>query len=208
MRNSFAKLLISSLIALSSASVISASNEELYALQKTQVNGNEVFLNGMGAVKKLNADYYIAALYLQEKSSIDSDIVYLEMPKRLSIRFALDRVSARSFGRELAGALKINNTPEELQAYRNDLRTFIGLFRGIYSKGDLMTFDYVPKRGVIITHNGKVLGTINRTGFDKVMFKAWLGDKPMSSAFKNGLVGRNDDKVAIELLHKFVDLKS
>ncbi len=207
MRNSISKLLISSLVLLSSVAN-SASNEELYALQKTEVAGNEVFLNGMGAVKKLNSDYYIAALYLKDKSTIDSDIIYLETPKRLSIRFALDRVSARSFGRELAGALKINNTPEELQAYRNDLRTFIGLFRGIYSKGDLMTFDYVPKRGVTISHNGKVLGTINRTGFDKVMFKAWLGDKPLSSAFKKGLIGQNDDKVAIELLHKFVDLKS
>lgn len=208
MRNSIAKLFISSLILVSSAAIFGASNEELYALQKTEVAGHEVFLNGMGAVRKLNADYYIAALYLKDKSSIDSDIIYLETPKRLSIRFALDRVSARSFGRELAGALKINNTPEELQAYRNDLRTFIGLFRGIYSKGDLMTFDYVPKRGVTVSHNGKVLGTINRIGFDKVMFKAWLGEKPLSSAFKKGLVGQNEDKIAIELLHKFVDLKS
>jgi hypothetical protein len=172
------------------------------------VLGQEVFLNGMGVVKKLNTDYYIAALYLKEKSSIDTDIVYLETPKRLIIRFALDRVSARSFGRELAGSLKINNTPEELQAYRNELRTFVGLFRGIYDKGDSLTFDYLPKEGVTVSHNEKVIGKISRAGFDKVLFKAWLGEKPLSSAFKKGLVGQNNDKMAIELAHKFVDLHS
>jgi hypothetical protein len=203
---SWVKRLVSVGLILGSSWLWSASNDDIYALQKTQIGQQEAFLNGMGAVKKLNTNYYIAALYLQEKSSIDSDIIYLETPKRLIIRFALDRVSARSFARELAGALKINNAPEELQAYRNDLRTFIGLFRGIYDKGDSLTFDYVPKQGVTVSHNGKVIGKINRIGFDKLLFKAWLGEKPLSMAFKRGLIGQNDDKIAIELAHKFVDL--
>lgn len=190
-----------------SFSALSASNEELYAIQKTTVGDSELFLNGMGAVKKLNATYYIAALYLPEKTTLDTDIIFLESPKRLTLRFALNRVSARSFGREMAGGLRINNESEEIQAYRNELRKFIGLFKGIYAKGDSLTFDYVPKRGVTVRHNDEVLGTIKKRGFDKVLFKAWLGEKPFSTAFKKGLVGSNEDKYAIDLLRTYVDVK-
>jgi len=183
-----------------------ATNEQLYELQKNEIEGTEVFLNGMGAVKKLNATYYIAALYLQEKSGVDSDIVFMEGKKRLILKFSLDRVSARGFGREMAGALKINNVPEELAVYRNDLRKFIGFFKGIYQKGDTLTFDYSPKRGVTVRHNDETLGNISTKGFDKLLFKSWLGEKPFSNSFKRGLVGANEDKEAIDLLRQYVDL--
>ncbi len=188
------------------AAINAATNEQLFALQKTDLSGNELFLNGMGEVKKLNSDYFVAALYLKEKNTIDTDIIYLEEPKRLIMRFALDKVSARGFGRELAGALKINNVPEEITAYRNDLRDFINLFRGLYDKGDTITIDYEPKRGVTVKHNNKVLGSVKKQGFDKLVFKAILGEKPMSTTFKSGLIGGNDDKYAIELLRKYVDM--
>ncbi len=185
----------------------SASNEALYALQKSRVGDSDVFLNGMGATKKLNATYYIAALYLPEKNTIDSDIIFLEAPKRMDIRFALDRVSARGFGRELAGSLKINNVQEELDAYRRELRTLIGMFRGIYNKGDTLGFEYSPKHGITVKLNDQTLGNIDKKGFDKVLFKAWFGEKPMTEAFKSGLVGNNDDKSAIALLKAYIDIK-
>ncbi|NVJ50466.1 MAG: chalcone isomerase family protein [Gammaproteobacteria bacterium] len=198
--------LIAVVLVFVSAASNAASNEQLYELQKSEVEGTEVFLNGMGAVKKLNATYYVAALYLQEKSNIDSDIIFMEGNKRITIKFMLDRVSARGFGREMAGALKINNVPEEVAAYRSDLRKFIGLFKGIYQKGDTLTFDYTPKRGVTVRHNGESLGNISKKGFDKVLFKAWLGDKPFSASFKRGLIGGNEDREAIDLLRQYVDV--
>nr|WP_256489247.1 chalcone isomerase family protein [Pleionea sp. CnH1-48] len=186
-------------------SVSAADNQAIYSLQKSSVDGNDVFLNGMGAAKKLNADYYIAALYLQTKSGIDTDIIFLNTPKRLEIKFLLERVSARSFGRELATALKINNDPSELGAYRRELRELIGLFRGIYKQGDKLQFDIMPGKSVSIRYNGDLLGRFRTKGFDKVLMKAWLGQKPSSTAFKAGLVGNNDDETAVALLKRYVD---
>ncbi|WP_144393414.1 chalcone isomerase family protein [Pleionea sediminis] len=199
--------LLSGLAILVSTFSFAASNEELYEVQKVNVAGNELFLNGMGAVKKHSTTYYIAALYVKNKSRIDTDIIFDEDAKRMTLTFALDRVSGRSFGREMAGSLKINNVPDELQAYRGDLRTFIGMFKGIYSKGDILTFDFIPKTGVIVRHNGEILGQIRNRGFDKILFKAWLGEKPYSASFKKGLIGANEDKYAIELLRQYVEVK-
>lgn len=201
------KLISSCLIVLATSASFAATNEELYEVQKVEVGGEELFLNGMGAVKKHNAVYYIAALYLKETSNVDSDIIFYETPKRMTLTFALDRVSGRSFGREMAGSLKINNVSDELQAYRGDLRTFIGMFKGVYEKGDTMTFDYIPSAGVSVRHNGRELGRIRTRGFDKILFKSWLGDKPFSASFKKGLIGSNEDKYAIELLRQYVDVK-
>lgn len=181
-----------------------AENDEIFAMQKTQVGDQELFLNGLGAVKKLNAVYYIGALYLPEKSDIDSDIIFLEKPKKITLRFALDRVSARGFGRELAGSLKINNVPEEIAAYRNDLRKFVGFFKGIYKKGDSLSFEYIPRRGITVKLNDDPIGSVSRKGFDKLVFKAFLGEKPFSTQFKTGIIGRNEAEQAIDLQRQYI----
>ncbi|MEE4244458.1 MAG: chalcone isomerase family protein [Kangiellaceae bacterium] len=203
----FSSKFLGILIVFLSLQVDSASNEEIFALQKNNVGTTELFLNGMGAVKKLSSNYYIAALYLPSKYTLDSDIIFLEEPKKMVLKFALDRVSARSFGRELAGSLKMNNLPEELTDYKTDLRRMIGYFKGIYTKGDTISFVYQPNDGITVFHNERNLGRISRPGFDKILFKAWLGEKPVSASFKKGLVGGNEDTEAVALLRNYIDIK-
>ncbi|NVJ59284.1 MAG: chalcone isomerase family protein [Gammaproteobacteria bacterium] len=208
MRTKLAIQILSVLTLAVSSAAYSANNDDMFAMQKTEVANQELFLNGLGAVKKLNSIYYIGALYLPEKSDIDSDIIFLEKPKKVILKFAIDRVSARGFGRELAGSLKINNVPEEIAAYRNDLRKFVGFFKGIYQKGDSLAFEYVPKRGISVKLNEELIGTVTRKGFDKLLFKAFLGEKPFSTHFKKGLIGRNEAELALDLQRKYIDISN
>ena len=74
-----------------------------------------------------------------------------------------------------------------------------------YKRGDILQFD-VQEGRLIVRLNGEELGRFDKRGFDKVFMKAWVGEKPVNTKFKVGLVGKNEDKYAIELLRKFIDV--
>lgn len=185
-------------------------NEKLLAVQKIQILDRPLLMVGMGLTQKMNDDYYIGAFYIDEAAQYSSgdDLVYIEAPRRMEFRFASERkTSGRGFGRTIAEGIRINNTPGNIKTERDNLQRFIGFFKGVYKKGDVIRFDYHRTFGTRVYLNKRRLGEINNSrDMYRLLVNVWVGDRPPSSKFKEGIVGRNEGNYAIELLRKYISL--
>jgi hypothetical protein len=209
--------LISVIFIISFVSNISAyadltENEKLIAVQKVMIVDRPLIMRGMGLTQLLNDDYYIGAFYLDDAATFATgeDLIFIDAPRRMEFRFASGhKVSARGFGRKIAEGIRINNEKNNIESEKDKLRIFMSLFKGSYKKGDIVRFDYHNSFGTRVSLNGKTLGTIKRSrDFYRLLVRLWVGERPPSSLFKQGIIGKNEDNYSIELLKRFVSLKN
>lgn len=184
--------------------------EKLLSVQKVEIIDKPALMIGMGLTQRMSDDYYIGALYLDENVPYDGTDEYLliEVPRRMEFRIASDSsISARSFARKLAEGIRINNERDAISSQKSDVARMMRFFRGTYKKGDVLRFDYHKNFGTRFSLNGRTLGEIpNSNELYKLLIKVWIGERPPSSKFRQGIVGNNDGDYAIELLRKFVAL--
>ncbi|MCW8876665.1 MAG: chalcone isomerase family protein [Kangiellaceae bacterium] len=186
--------------------------DKIIAAQNVKLGDRPLKMVGMGLTQLMNDDYYIGAFYVDDAAQYDSaeDLAYLKAPRRMEFRFASERkVSGRGFGRKLAEGIKINNEAEYIKAEGENLRRFIGMFRGTYKKGDIVTVDYYKADSrTRISLNGRQLGVIDRSSdLYRMLVNVWVGGRPPSSKFRDGIMGQNENEYAIQLLRRFVSLK-
>ena len=157
----------------------------------------------------MEKDYYLGAFYADEAAQYNDaeDLVYLDAPRRMEFRFASDKVSARGFARNLAQGIRINNSKANVDAEKDNLRRFISSFRGSYKKGDFVRFDYHSNSEMRLIYNGRLIATFDRArDLYRLFLRVWVGDRPPSSKFKKGIIGRHETENAIALQKQFVSL--
>ncbi len=186
-------------------------SEKLIAVQKITIVDRPLIMRGMGLTQMLNDDYYIGAFYLDDAATFATgdDLVFIDAPRRMEFRFASEhKISARGFGRKIAEGIRINNEKINIDSEASKLGKLMGLFKGSYKKGDIIRFDYHTSFGTRISLNGRTLGTIARSrDFYRLLVRLWVGERPPSSLFKEGIIGKNEDNYSISLLKRFVSLK-
>ena len=184
--------------------------EKLLAVQRIDIIDKSALMIGMGLTQLMSDDYYIGAFYLDEAVQYDGsdEFMFVEVARCMEFRMAsTSNISARSFARKLAESIRINNERDEVSAHSSKLGRFIRMFRGTYKKGDVLRFYYHQNFGTRITLNDRVLGEIeNSAELYKLLIKVWVGERPPSSKFKEGIMGNNDGNYAVTLLKKFVAL--
>ena len=184
--------------------------QRLLALQKIEIIDKPALMIGMGLTQLMSDDYYIGAFYLDEVVQYDgsNEFLYVEVARRMEFRIASSSsVSARSFSRKLAEAIRINNDRDDVSRLKTEVGRLLKMFKGTYQKGDVLQFDYHTNFGTRVILNGQILGEIPRSNeLYKLLINIWVGERPPSSKFKEGILGNNDGAYAISLLRKFIDL--
>ena len=185
-------------------------DQQLLAVQKIEIIDKPALMIGMGLTQLMSDDYYIGALYLDEVVQYDGsdEFLFVEVARRMEFRIASNSsVSARSFARKIAEAIRINNDRDEVSKQKAEIGRLMKMFKGTYHKGDIIRFDYHSNFGTRVIHNGQILGEIPRSNeLYKLLLKIWVGERPPSSKFKEGILGNNDGDYAISLLRKFIAL--
>ncbi|TQV82960.1 chalcone isomerase family protein [Aliikangiella coralliicola] len=187
--------------------------DKILAISKVELKGAErsLLLVGVGLTQMMEKDYYLGAFYVDEAAQYDDaeDLVYIDAPRRMEFRFASEsKVSARGFGRNLAQGIRINNSKANIDAEKEKLQQFVRLFRGSYKKGDIVRFDYQNRSEISITYNGRVIGTFEQArDLYRLLLRMWVGERPPSQSFKQGIIGQHETKEAIKLQTQFVSLK-
>ncbi|WP_444998241.1 chalcone isomerase family protein [Aliikangiella sp. IMCC44359] len=187
-----------------------SENERMLAVQKISIIDRPAQMVGIGLTQLLNDDYYVGAFYLDENVQYDgtADFFFVEAARRMEFRFASSKsISARSFKRKLAENVRINNTRDAINAQKSQIARFMRFFKGTYKKGDVLSFDYHHTFGTRVILNGKTIGEVELShGLYNLLVNIWVGERPPSSAFKLGIVGKNDIDYQIELQRKFISL--
>ncbi len=153
--------------------------------------GKNLVLNGYGMRQIFVVKAYAAALYLSEKKNNPADIQALTTPKRIALHIQRE-IDSDEFGQLFITSMNKNSTKEEKAKVVNQTVKFGEMFASMekVKKGDVVTLDWVPGKGTVSTLNGKQIGeALPDIAFYNAVLRIWLGDNPVQSDLKRGLLG-------------------
>ncbi len=149
-------------------------------------------LNGAGVRYKALFKVYAAGLYTANKSSVPSEVMNLDTPKRVHI-VMLREVDSAELGNMFARSMEDNAERSAM------VRLLPGIMRmsQVFSEhrrvvaGDTLQWDWVPGTGAILSVKGQVVGEpFREPEFYRALLGIWLGPKPSDWKLKDALLGK------------------
>ncbi|MBU3660406.1 MAG: chalcone isomerase [Flavobacteriales bacterium] len=154
----------------------------------TKVNGKTLEMNGGGLREKYWIDLYVAALYLENKTTDAGKIIYADDEQAIHIKIISGSVTRERFIESVKEGFSNANhgkaTPEQI-------KKFMGFFNEEIKEGDRINLEYTPKEGLVVIKNGTEKGKIEGVEFKKALFSIWLGSTPADATLKKGMLGKN-----------------
>jgi len=158
-----------------------------------KVAGKELKVNGAGVRVRIVVKVYSLVLYLPEKKDTAAGVLDSPGPRRFSLGL-LREVTGDDLGQAFMAGITANTDKAERSKFVNQLTQFGEAFVSIPAgkKGDVISVDWVPDVGTVMTYNGKPLGEpMKDIAFYNAVLKIWLGDKPVDSSLKPQLLGKS-----------------
>ena len=156
-----------------------------------QVGSSTLQLNGAGLRTKVFFKVYVAGLYVPQKAGDAAKLLAQKGARRVTI-VMLRTVDAESFAKALNDGLRDNHTEAQLAAMKPQIDALNANLSAVgeAKKGDVIHLEFVPDTGTRVTINGQARGSvITGEDFFTSVLRIWIGDKPVDSSLKKGLVG-------------------
>ena len=153
------------------------------------VENNPLVLNGTAVRSVWGFKVYRVALYLAESSSDADHIMNRDRgPKRIYM-IMLRPVANEKFTATVRENIDQNLDAAEKEKFRAELQAYLGHLEqgGDLTEGATITIDYLPQRGMVLSHNGREVGTIPGADFYHLMLRLWIG-RPLQESMKAGLL--------------------
>ena len=156
--------------------------------EHVQVSGTDLTLNGLGVRKAtfLKINVYVAALYVAKPQHDPTALLDSSTPQELVLQFVrnvdageLRKAFLEAFARNRADqSPALQERITQLNSWMSDVRT-----------GQRLTFVRLPHKGLQVSVNGELHGTIEGDDFSKAFVSIWLGPEPPNPELKAGLLG-------------------
>lgn len=156
-----------------------------------QVGATTLQLNGAGVRVRAIFKVYVAGLYVPQKAGDAAAVLAQKGPRRIAITMLRD-VDAETFAGALIDGLRSNHTEAQFTAMRAQADALSATLKaaGEAKKGDAIHFEFLPESGTRVAVNGAPRGNpIAGEDFFAAVLRVWLGDKPVDSGLKKGLLG-------------------
>ena len=187
----FTALLLASLIVSGNSHALTVKGIDLPE-QITQ-QPHTLFLNGAGIRSKFVFDIYVGALYVTKKSASAQTIINDQSAKQVHMHFVYDEISQEKMTSGWNEGFKNVLSTAELEK----LKPQIALFNNAFGKtvaGDVIIVAYTPEKGSEVRINGETRATIPGFEFHQALMKIWLGEDPVDSDLKRGMLGKTDSE--------------
>lgn len=148
----------------------------------------ELVINGGGVREKLWIDVYVAALYLLEKNKDPRKIIEADQPMAVRLEIVSSMVNSDNMSEAVREGFE-KSTRGNTSPLKDRIDAFIGVFSEPIKQKDVFELVYIPDTGVKIYKNGAYKSVIRGLDFKKALFGIWLGDQPVSTSLKNGMLG-------------------
>jgi hypothetical protein len=155
------------------------------------VGGQELVLNGYGLrIKYVVVKAYVGALYTPKKIADGDLVVNANVPRRMSMTM-LRKIQLDDLYKSLIEGMTNNSTPAEMTALAPKIKQIKDGFDAlpVLEKGDTITIDFLPVKGMIITVRGKPFETIKGDDISRAVLRIWFGKKPIQDDLKEKLLG-------------------
>ena len=155
------------------------------------VGGATLQLNGAGTRFKGPFKVYVADLYTSKKISSLDELIAAPGPKRLTMTL-LREVEAGPFGKLLTRGVEDNITKSEMSKLVPGLIRMGDIFTRykVLSPGDVITIDWIPGTGMVVTAKGEVQPEpFKEPEFYKAIMSIWFGNSPADYMLKDAMLG-------------------
>lgn len=163
-------------------------------------------LNGVSYHKEYGEEQYMAALYLEDLSGDAKEILLSDQRKRMEIKVVADRLFSRKFTSQWIEGVAINAGNFDLKKHAENLAKFSNMLKVKLVKNDTLTIERTFRRGVEVSLNGVMLGSIEDKSFFDLILRSWIGPVPLSAEFKSDLLQAGSIEPA--RLAKFKDIRT
>jgi len=145
-------------------------------------------LNGGGVREKMWIDVYVAGLYLPAKSSNATEIVQGDNPAAMRLHIVSGMVNSENMSESVHEGFE-KSTAGAVAPLKDKIEAFINVFAEPIKVDDVFKLIYIPGEGVKIYKNDVYKSTVSGLDFKKALFGIWLGENPVSSSLKKGMLG-------------------
>lgn len=155
------------------------------------VGGAKLQLNGAGIRYKGPFKVYVGDLYTTKKVHSLDELIAAPGPKRLTMTF-LREIEAGPFGKLLTRGVEDNVSKNEMSKLVPGLIRMGDIFtvNKVINPGDVITLDWIPGTGLVITAKGKVQGEpFKEPEFFKAIMSIWFGQSPADWKLKDAMLG-------------------
>ena len=156
------------------------------------VAGTKLQLNGAGTRYKGPFKVYVGDLYTTKKVGSLEELVAAPGPKRLTMVF-LREIEAGPFGKLLTRGVEDNVPRNEMSKLVPGLIRMGDIFtvNKVLVPGDVITLDWIPGTGMVVTAKGKVQGEpFKEPEFFKAIMAIWFGPVPADFKLKDAMLGK------------------
>ena len=153
------------------------------------VGGAKLPLNGAGIRVKF-LKIYVGELFVGKKVHTLQELIAAPGPKRLKMTF-LREVDSSAFGKLLTRGVQDNVAKDQFSRMVPGLIRMGEMFGSIKSlgPGDVVTDDWIPGTGLVVTVNGKVQGEpITDPEFFQGLMSIWFGPNPGDWKLKDAML--------------------
>ena len=174
------------------AQAVEVAGVKLPDRARVSAGGPELVLNGAGLRTRFFIKVYAAGLYLEKKTQTADGVLALKGPKRVSMHL-LRSLSAQQILDALHDGVDANNPPAERERLKPELSALDVVMTqlGPIKEGDVVTLDFVPVSGTVVTVNGQAKGkAIAGEALYQALLRVWLGDDPVQNDLKKELLGQ------------------
>jgi hypothetical protein len=155
------------------------------------VGGATLKLNGAGTRYKGPFKVYVGDLYTSKKVGSLEELIAAPGPKRLTMTF-LREIEAGAFGKLLTRGVEDNIGKAAMSKLVPGLIRMGEIFAAnkVLVPGDVITMDWIPGAGLVITAKGKSQGDpFPAPEFYHAMMSIWFGNSPADWALKDAMLG-------------------
>ena len=153
------------------------------------VGGAKLPLNGAGIRVKF-LKIYVGELFVGKKVHTLQELIAAPGPKRLKMTF-LREVDSNAFGKLLTRGVQDNVAKDQFSRMVPGLIRMGEMFGSIKSlgPGDVVTNDWIPGTGLVVTVKGKVQGEpITDPEFFQGLMSIWFGPNPGDWKLKDAML--------------------
>lgn len=153
------------------------------------VEGKTLKLNGVAYRKALGiVKVYVVGLYLERTTQDADEVINSQQVKHLFTHYLTSKATAKKIQEGFIEVVEECNPPEVVAANRSDIEKYASWLDKDMAPGLTSYSTYVPGKGLTLTYQDEVRGTIPGEEFMKIYYRYNVGDKA-DKKIKTGLLG-------------------
>src|SRR5690606_12620931 len=133
-------------------------------------------------------DVYVGSLYVERKSSDPQALMTADQHRVMQFDLLRD-VRGTRIANAFYEGMQLNVSQEEIRALEPQIAKLLTMFDQKLETGETAIVEYIPEIGTRVVLAGEEKGVIPGKGLFDAILSIWIGDYPVSEAFKEAILG-------------------